>query len=52
MNSKASSKLVDKLMYLINNHKMQRNLSQNIQKLAIKDAADRIADLALKMLKE
>lgn len=49
---KASSKLVDELIHLINDHKMQRNLSQNIKKLAIKDAADRIADLALKMFRK
>jgi len=46
----ANSKLVNKLIDLVNDKKTQKKLSDNIKKLSKKDAANFIADIALNML--
>jgi UDP-N-acetylglucosamine--N-acetylmuramyl-(pentapeptide) pyrophosphoryl-undecaprenol N-acetylglucosamine transferase len=47
--SEARLNLIDTLLDLIKNEKMQNDLSANIEKLAIPDAADRIAKEVLKL---
>jgi len=44
-------KLVEKIKSLSENKDLQEELSRNIKKLAVKDAADRIADLSLELVK-
>lgn len=44
-------KLVEKIKYLSENKGLQDKLSRNIKKLEVKDAADRIADLSLELVK-
>ena len=44
-------KLVEKIKYLSENKGLQEELSRNIKKLEVKDAADRIAELSLKLVK-
>jgi UDP-N-acetylglucosamine--N-acetylmuramyl-(pentapeptide) pyrophosphoryl-undecaprenol N-acetylglucosamine transferase len=48
----ASRKLVDILLDLIKNKELQESLSSNIQKIAVKDAAKQIAEIALGMIKK
>ena len=48
---KASRKLVDTLIELINNKEKQIELSKNIRKIAIKDAAENIAKIAIDLIK-
>ena len=48
---KANRKLVDTLIDLIKNNDLKRSLSINIKKLAITDAAERIAKIALDLVK-
>jgi UDP-N-acetylglucosamine--N-acetylmuramyl-(pentapeptide) pyrophosphoryl-undecaprenol N-acetylglucosamine transferase len=48
----ASRKLVDILLDLIKNKELQESLSRNIQKIAVKDAAKQIAEIALGMIKK
>ena len=45
------SKLVEKIKSLSENKDLQEELSRNIKKLEVKDAADRIADLSLELVK-
>ena len=47
----ASRKLVNTLMELVKDKNLQGVLSSNIKKLAVKDAADRIAEIALDLIK-
>ena len=47
----ASRKLVTTLLKLITDSSKQEKLSNNIKKLAVKDAADRIAEIALGLIK-
>ena len=47
----ASRKLVIVLLELLSDTSKQENLSNNIKKLAVKDAADRIAEIALDLIK-
>jgi UDP-N-acetylglucosamine--N-acetylmuramyl-(pentapeptide) pyrophosphoryl-undecaprenol N-acetylglucosamine transferase len=47
----ASRKLVLTLLELITDSSKQEKLSNNIKKLAVKDAADRIAEIALGLIK-
>lgn len=47
----ASRKLVDTLMKLIDDKNLQGVLSSNIRKIAVKNAADDIADIALDLIK-
>jgi len=47
----ASCKLVETLMNLVSDNELQDTLSRNIKKLAINDAAESIANLALAMKK-
>ena len=47
----ASRKLVNILMELISDKSLQQSLSSNIKKLAIKNAADEIAEIALRLIK-
>jgi UDP-N-acetylglucosamine--N-acetylmuramyl-(pentapeptide) pyrophosphoryl-undecaprenol N-acetylglucosamine transferase len=49
--SLASRKLVNTLMELVKDQNLQGVLSSNIKKLAVKDAADRIAAIALYLIK-
>ena len=49
--SLASRKLVNTLMELVKDQNLQGVLSSNIKKLAVKDAADRIAEIALDLIK-
>jgi len=44
-------KLVEKIKSLSENKDLQEELSRNIKKLEVKDAADRIADLSLELVK-
>ena len=44
-------KLVEEIKSLSENKDLQEELSRNIKKLAVKDAADRIADLSLELVK-
>ena len=44
-------KLVEEIKSLSENKDLQEELSKNIKKLAVKDAADRIADLSLELVK-
>ena len=44
-------KLVEEIKSLSENKGLQEELSRNIKKLAVKDAADRIADLSLELVK-
>ena len=44
-------KLVEEIKSLSENKDLQEKLSRNIKKLAVKDAADRIADLSLELVK-
>lgn len=50
--SQASCKLVDSLLDLLENKDLQKELSNNIKKIAVKDAAIQIADIALGMIKK
>ncbi len=47
----ASRKLVHTLLELLTDISKQDKLSNNIKKLAVKDAADRIAEIALALIK-
>ena len=47
----ANCKLVDKLIELLNDKDLQVSLSSSIKKIAVKDAADRIAIAALDLIK-
>ena len=47
----ASRKLVLTLLELLSDSSKQEKLSNNIKKLAVKDAADRIAEIALGLIK-
>ena len=47
----ASRKLVSTLMELVKDNSLQQSLSSNIKKLAIKNAADEIAEIALRLIK-
>ena len=47
----AVRKLVPMLMELLKDNRKQEQLSNNIKKLAVKDAADRIAEIALGLIK-
>ena len=47
----ATRKLVNTLMELVEDKSLQGVLSSNIKKLAVKDAADRIAEIALDLIK-
>ena len=47
----ASRKLVDKLMELVEDKNLQEILASNIKKIAVKDAADKIAEIALSLRK-
>jgi len=47
----ASRKLVLTLLELLTDSSKQEKLSNNIKKLAVKDAADRIAEIALGLIK-
>ena len=47
----ASRKLVDTLMELVRDKALQAVLSSNIKKLAVKDASNRIAEIALGLIK-
>ena len=49
--SDASRKLVLTLLKLLTDSSKQEKLSKNIKKLAVKDAADRIAEIALGLIK-
>ena len=49
--SKANRKLVNTLEKLIKNKRLQDILSSNIKKIGVKDAADRIAKIALNLIK-
>ena len=44
-------KLVDELISLSKNKKLQKELSSNIKKLSVTDAAERIADISLELVK-
>ena len=44
-------KLVEEIKSLSRNKDLQKELSRNIKKLAVKDAADRIVDLSLELVK-
>jgi len=50
--SQASCKLVDSLLDLLENKDLQKELSSNIQKIAVKDAAIQIADIAIGLIKK
>jgi UDP-N-acetylglucosamine--N-acetylmuramyl-(pentapeptide) pyrophosphoryl-undecaprenol N-acetylglucosamine transferase len=50
--SQASCKLVDSLLDLLENKDLQKKLSSNIQKIAVKDAAIKIADIAIGLIKK
>ena len=50
--SQASCKLVETVLYLLEDKSLQRELSINIQKIAVKDAAIKIADIAIRMTRE
>jgi len=47
----ASRKLVPSILELLGNSSKQKKLSDNIKKLAVEDAADRIAEIALGLIK-
>ena len=47
----ASRKLVEVLMELVKNKKLQSVLSKNMKKMAVIDAADNIAEIALALRK-
>jgi UDP-N-acetylglucosamine:LPS N-acetylglucosamine transferase len=47
----ATRKLVNTLMKLVEDKSLKGVLSSNIKKLAVKDAADRIAEIALDLIK-
>ena len=47
----ASRKLVSTLMELVGDKVLQQSLSSNIKKLAVKNAADEIAEIALRLIK-
>ena len=49
--SDASRKLVYKVLGLLKDNIKQKELSNNIKKLAVKNAADRIAEIALSLIK-
>ena len=49
--SDASRKLVYKVLELLKDTIKQKELSNNIKKLAVKNAADRIAEIALSLIK-
>ncbi|MGY8987395.1 MAG: undecaprenyldiphospho-muramoylpentapeptide beta-N-acetylglucosaminyltransferase [Flavobacteriales bacterium] len=48
----ASGKLVSELVKLSENNDLQKELSKNISELAVTNAAERIADLALELMKK
>ena len=50
--SQASCKLVDNLLDLLENKEVQKELGSNIQKIAVKDAAIQIADIAIGLIKK
>jgi UDP-N-acetylglucosamine--N-acetylmuramyl-(pentapeptide) pyrophosphoryl-undecaprenol N-acetylglucosamine transferase len=50
--NEAEEKLVDRMLSLMDNHREQENLSKNIKKLGIADAAQRIAAEAELILAE
>jgi len=50
--SQASCKLVDSLLDLLENKDLQKELGSNIQKIAVKDAAIQIADIAIGLMKK
>jgi UDP-N-acetylglucosamine--N-acetylmuramyl-(pentapeptide) pyrophosphoryl-undecaprenol N-acetylglucosamine transferase len=50
--SQASCKLVDSLLDLLENKDLQKKLGGNIQKIAVKDAAIQIADIAIGLMKK
>ena len=45
-------KLVDELISLSSNKKLREELSNNIKKLSVTDAAERIADLSLELVEK
>ena len=45
-------KLVDELISLSKNKKLQKELICNINKLAVTDAAEEIADISLRLVKK
>jgi len=47
----ASRNLVHTLMELIKDKSKQEDLSSNIKKIAVKDSADKIAEIALRLIK-
>jgi UDP-N-acetylglucosamine--N-acetylmuramyl-(pentapeptide) pyrophosphoryl-undecaprenol N-acetylglucosamine transferase len=51
-NSEAENRLFEKITELISDKPLQKSLSENISKLAVFDAADKIAEVALSMIKE
>jgi UDP-N-acetylglucosamine--N-acetylmuramyl-(pentapeptide) pyrophosphoryl-undecaprenol N-acetylglucosamine transferase len=51
-NSEAEARLFEKITELISDQPLQQMLSENIRKLAVADAADNIAEAALKMIKD
>ena len=50
--SQTSCKLVDSLLDLLENKGLQKELGSNIQKIAVKDAAIQIADIAIGLIKK